>query len=557
MSSRWISPRGGRASENSKLEIRLNPYLVSLSKLPRVDEARICLRYLSPPLSAEGHAVLSHRADGRRVVGRCDDCAFLECRPEHNRAPLDQSETNLLVRAACQPTFAAPLTLSGLVVGLLMLEGGTSEAHYHCEWLADEIMQQINRLEFSGRMRGRLGSSLALINASGTLKRLTHFIEEASSRPLPVLVLGEPGSETDEVACAIHLLDRVRTGPWVILDCAATPTDHFRAKLEQTLEAARGGTLYLARIHRLTSEAQARLASTLHHKTNRWIVERGLTHEPRVRLIASVRLDLDSLLADRLLDVCLLGELDFLRGRVEPLRRRREDIRPLASYLLDHLGGPATATFTEEAWRLLEYYSWPYNTLELRCLLGRLLTLCHRRPIDASSLLRHAPRLRKIDPRSLETGLTPPVKRGLGARLPPATWIQIQGCASSDRTAPKTGHEALDRALEYIDRKSGDRLTVTAIARHGYLSSSHLSALFQRHLKLSPMAFVAAVRVERARTAILAAPYRSITEVAASTGFGDLRHLERTFKRWLNATPRQLRDQARREEHEEDLSQRS
>ena len=545
MTTRPTASTSTRIPGACELERLLRPYLTLVSTLSRVEEARLCLRRLSPRLAAQGTTVLRSRLDAPHTERSCTGCTFLSDGSQDNRAPLDQSDKEELGPPPCQPTYTTPLSFQGHRVGLLLLDGGTPEARRACEKLAKEIVQRISQLEVDNREHGDIGNCLDLIAASGTMSHLARFIEEASARPLPVLVLGEPGSETDEVARVIHLLDRMRDGPWVHLDCAATATEQFPSEMEQVLKNAQGGTLYLSRIHRLPAEAQAWLATTLHQRVNHWIVERGLTHEPQVRVIASAQLDRGSPLVDTGLDVHLLGELDFLRGRLEPLCQRREYIRPLASFFLHRLSGDSRTSFTEEAWRLLEEYSWPHNVLELRCLIGRLLALCHRRPIDVSNLLRHVPRLRGNNVRTIENNSPQPSANSLGAQLPPATWLQVQDCARGEDSMVGIGHEGLDRALEYIAKHSNDRLTVAAIARHSYLSSSHLSALFRRHLKLSPMAFVAAVRVERAKLAILASPYRSITEVASLAGFGDLRHFERTFKRWLSMTPRQLRDQAR------------
>jgi len=39
-------------------------------------------------------------------------------------------------------------------------------------------------------------------------------------------------------------------------------------------------------------------------------------------------------------------------------------------------------------------------------------------------------------------------------------------------------------------------------------------------------------------------PHLSVTRIGGEVGYGDLRHFERTFKRWAGSTPRAYRQRA-------------
>jgi len=71
----------------------------------------------------------------------------------------------------------------------------------------------------------------------------------------------------------------------------------------------------------------------------------------------------------------LLARLDGLTVRLPPLRRRREDVLPLFSRLLEEIGqGRVPAMESDFAERLC-MHDWPFNVRELVLLAKRLLTL--------------------------------------------------------------------------------------------------------------------------------------------------------------------------------------
>ena len=87
----------------------------------------------------------------------------------------------------------------------------------------------------------------------------------------PVLIEGESGTGKQVLARAIHDAGPARTGPLVVVNCAALPESLLEGQLfgqEQetagrrpgAFEAARGGTLYLNRVYRLPLSVQSRLA---------------------------------------------------------------------------------------------------------------------------------------------------------------------------------------------------------------------------------------------------------------------------------------------------------
>ena len=92
------------------------------------------------------------------------------------------------------------------------------------------------------------------------------------------------------------------------------------------------------------------------------------------------------------------------------------------------------------------------------------------------------------------------------------------------------------RVIDYIEQHLGAKLTTEDIAAAIGLSKSHFSRAFRSTLGTSPMAYVAARRVERAKQMMLASA-ESLADVALDCGFADQSHLNRQFRRTVGMTP--------------------
>jgi AraC family transcriptional regulator len=92
------------------------------------------------------------------------------------------------------------------------------------------------------------------------------------------------------------------------------------------------------------------------------------------------------------------------------------------------------------------------------------------------------------------------------------------------------------RVLDYIEERLGAKLTLEDIAAAVELSKSHFARAFRSTLGISPMAYVAARRVERAKCMIINSA-ESLADIALSCGFADQSHLSRQFRRAVGVTP--------------------
>lgn len=90
--------------------------------------------------------------------------------------------------------------------------------------------------------------------------------------------------------------------------------------------------------------------------------------------------------------------------------------------------------------------------------------------------------------------------------------------------------------MEYVRANYRSRLTVGRIAAAIAVSPSHLAHRFRLETGMTPMAYVANVRVELVKLMLLGTD-RTIDGIAELVGFCDAPHLSRTFLRYTRRRP--------------------
>jgi AraC family transcriptional regulator len=92
------------------------------------------------------------------------------------------------------------------------------------------------------------------------------------------------------------------------------------------------------------------------------------------------------------------------------------------------------------------------------------------------------------------------------------------------------------RTLDYIEANLAAKVGLGEMADAVTLSKSHFSRAFKCSLGSSPMAFVVARRVERAKLMMTSSRER-LTDIALACGFSDQSHLNRHFRRVVGTSP--------------------
>ncbi len=94
----------------------------------------------------------------------------------------------------------------------------------------------------------------------------------------------------------------------------------------------------------------------------------------------------------------------------------------------------------------------------------------------------------------------------------------------------------IDRAIEFINSRYGENLSVEMMADAISFSTSHFSRLFKKETGKSPQEYLIEVRLNRARTKLIAGN-TSITEIAHSCGFSSSAHFSFSFSKKFGQSP--------------------
>jgi DNA-binding NtrC family response regulator len=250
--------------------------------------------------------------------------------------------------------------------------------------------------ELSDLLRRRDGLD-EMVGQSAPLQELRRAIELAAPTRGRILITGESGTGKELVARAIHRLSPLRDGPFVKVNCAAIPSTLIESELfgyekgaftgavagrKGRFEEAHAGTLFLDEIGDMGLDVQAKLLRVLQDGELRRV---GGTRTTRVnvRVVAATNKDLKAEVEAGRFREDLYFRINVVPLEVPPLRRRREDIRPLAEHFCRELcreNGLPAKRLDAAALRRLETYDWPGNVRELRNVIERAVILGGRAP---------------------------------------------------------------------------------------------------------------------------------------------------------------------------------
>lgn len=97
------------------------------------------------------------------------------------------------------------------------------------------------------------------------------------------------------------------------------------------------------------------------------------------------------------------------------------------------------------------------------------------------------------------------------------------------------------RAVELMHAQLARELPLEELAASAYLSPFHFARLFKKVTGASPHAYLAALRIERAKS-LLATTDKSITEVAQRVGYTTSSHFTKAFRQTVGLAPRAFRN---------------
>jgi len=244
----------------------------------------------------------------------------------------------------------------------------------------------------------------ALIAESAIMLEILDFVRRvATSEAATILLDGESGTGKDLIAKSLHYQSPRKAEPFITLNCAAIPgslleselfgyekgafTD-ARAQKRGIFELADKGTLFLDEIGEIPLVLQAKLLRVLEDQNFRRLG--GLTDvQLDLRVVAATNKNLREAVKQGAFRQDLYYRLNVIQITIPPLRKRIDDIRPLAKFFIEHYNHKFNRNIqglSDLAMNSLLSYDWPGNVRELRNAIERGMILEETSLISSSSL---------------------------------------------------------------------------------------------------------------------------------------------------------------------------
>src|SRR5699024_6764484 len=212
------------------------------------------------------------------------------------------------------------------------------------------------------------------------------------------------GTGKELIAHSIHQLSNRSDKPFISVNCAAIPEDLFESELfgyeagaftgaktsgkEGKFQLAEGGTLFLDEIGDMPLNSQVKLLRVLQENE---IQTLGGTaaYQINVRIIVATNRPLEALVAENLFREDLYYRVNMINFHLPPLRKRRNDIKILANYLLSKTANKMkkrVTSFSDEIITLFLSYHWPGNIRELENVIQTAVLLTDSETIELEDL---------------------------------------------------------------------------------------------------------------------------------------------------------------------------
>ena len=252
------------------------------------------------------------------------------------------------------------------------------------------------RLQAENRSLKRQLQSRVLNEIAGqseTTVALRESVRHAADADGHVLIQGEAGSGTQQVARLVHLASRRATRPFIVLDCRVHSAESLECELlgeasaenfdatevgaPGRLATCAGGSLLLKNVELLPVAIQKKLAGILSRQS--YICQATGKQRPvDVRVMGATHADLAVLAQEGKFSATLYEQLSGCTLHVPSLRERSADIGILAENILNHLAvveGKPVKRLSVEGLNVLRSHDWPGNLRELENVIERACSL--------------------------------------------------------------------------------------------------------------------------------------------------------------------------------------
>jgi transcriptional regulator with GAF, ATPase, and Fis domain len=232
----------------------------------------------------------------------------------------------------------------------------------------------------------------SIVGSSRALREVMEQVDAVASTDATVLISGESGTGKELLAKEVHRRSRRCNRPFVKVNCSAIPREIFESEFfghaqgaftgavrerPGRFQIADGGTILLDEVGELPLDMQAKLLRVLQEGEYERVGE-DRTRKVDVRMIAATNQNLADEVRARRFRQDLFYRLNVFPLELPPLRARKDDIPPLATYALARISKRhrmAAPSLTPQDIACLQQYDWPGNIRELQNVIERAVIL--------------------------------------------------------------------------------------------------------------------------------------------------------------------------------------
>jgi len=260
----------------------------------------------------------------------------------------------------------------------------------------DDLLQRLRKalhqqatVDLALRVPAQTPKTQVFFGTTPRMQEIQALVNQVGSSEAPVLIQGETGTGKEILARELHAHSPRAGEVFLKLNCAALPselveselfgyergafTGAFQKKIGM-FEAANGGTILLDEIGDMDFRLQAKLLQVLQDREFQRVGGKEVIRVD-VRVMAATHRDLENAIRGGTFREDLYYRLNVLNLELPPLRERKEDIIPLAEYLLRKHSAGKTVTLTADLKRALLAHAWWGNIRELENVIRRLIVL--------------------------------------------------------------------------------------------------------------------------------------------------------------------------------------
>ncbi len=243
-----------------------------------------------------------------------------------------------------------------------------------------------------------------IIAESLAMKKILREVEKIAKSHSNVFIFGESGTGKEIIAGLIHTHSRRKQYPFIRVNCAALPdtlieseffghekgafTGAFQQRIGR-FERADKGTLLLDEVSEIPSSLQAKLLRVVQEQEFERVGGTEGIHID-VRLVSTSNREMKEAIDEKTFRADLYYRLNVIPIFIPPLRKRTEDIIPLAKHFLEEVcqrNQIPLKHFSPKAEENLLSHAWPGNIRELRNVIEYGVVMDYSDIIESEHLL--------------------------------------------------------------------------------------------------------------------------------------------------------------------------